>query len=132
MVFWFRCLELLTIFGDAAAPAGGGAPGANNNGGTGSFFLPAIIVILGLGYVMLILPERKKQKAFRDQIANLKKNDRVVTIGGIYGTIANIQRESDKVTVKVDDQTKIDFTLGAISRVISDEGAGDADKSGSK
>ncbi len=131
MVVWVRCLELLTIFADAAPAGGGGAP-ANNNGSGGSLFFPAIILILGLGYVMLIMPERKKQKAFRDQIANLKKNDRIVTIGGIYGTVANIQREADKVTVKIDDQTKIDFTLGAISRVIPAEGSADVDKPAAK
>ena len=121
MGIWVRFLEvaLLADAAPAAAPeAGGGIP------------LPflALIVILGLGYVMIFMPERKKQKAFRDQIAALKKNDRIVTIGGIYGTVANIHREADKVTVKVDDQTKIDFTLGAISRVISADSPADSDK----
>ncbi|HEX3997784.1 MAG TPA: preprotein translocase subunit YajC [Pirellulales bacterium] len=117
-----------------AAPAAGGGNGAGGAAGGGGIPFPfvALILILGLGYVMLFLPERKKQKAFRDQIASLKKNDRVVTIGGIYGIVSNIQRDIDKVTVKVDDQTKIDFTLGAISKVISTEGASDADKSAAK
>jgi len=125
---WVRCLEvvLLAQGGNApAAPAGGAAP---EGGGGIPFPFLALIVILGLGYVMIFLPERKKQKAFRDQIASLKKNDRIVTIGGIYGVVANIHREADKVTIKVDDQTKIDFTLGAISRVISGDTPAETDK----
>lgn len=139
----------MALFAQAAAPAGNGAGGGNgaaggnaaggagaggNGAGGGGIPLPiiAVVLILGLGYVMIFLPERKRQKAFRDQLASLKKNDRVVTIGGIYGVVSNIQREADKITVKVDDQTKIDFTLGAISRVIPAEGTADADKSASK
>jgi preprotein translocase subunit YajC len=119
---WVRFLEV-ALLADAKTP-----PAAGGEGGGGSFVFPALIAILVLGYFMLFLPERKKQKAFRDQIAALKKNDRVVTIGGIYGVVANIHREADKVTVKVDDQTKIDFTLGAISRVISADSPAETDK----
>jgi preprotein translocase subunit YajC len=52
----------------------------------------------------------------------LKKNDRVVTIGGIYGVVANVQRDVDRVTLKVDEttNTKIDVTVGAIARVVVD------------
>jgi preprotein translocase subunit YajC len=121
-----RFLEV-GLLAQAANPAA--APAApEGGGGIPPFPFLALIVILGLGYVMIFLPERKKQKAFKDQIAALKKNDRVVTIGGIYGVIANIHREADKVTLKVDDQTKIDFTLGAISRVISADTPAEPDK----
>lgn len=123
MGIWVRFLEVGLLAADAPA-----APAAPEGGGGIPFPFLALIVILGLGYVMIFLPERKKQKAFKDQIASLKKNDRVVTIGGIYGVIANIHREADKVTVKVDDQTKIDFTLGAISRVISADPPAEPDK----
>ena len=54
---------------------------------------------------------------------SLKKNDRVVTIGGIYGVVANVQRDADRVTIKVDEatNTKIDVTFGAVARVVSDQ-----------
>jgi preprotein translocase subunit YajC len=118
-----RCFEAVLLAQAANPPA---APAGD--GGGGSFLFPALLLILVLGYFMIFQPERKKQKAFRDQIAALKKNDRIVTIGGIYGVVANIHREADKVTVKVDDQTKIDFTLGAISRVISGDSPAEPDK----
>jgi preprotein translocase subunit YajC len=128
---------LVPIFAAGAdAPAGGGgAAGGGNAGGDGGGGIPfpilAIVMIVVLGYFLVWAPERKKQRAYKDQLAAIKKNDRVVTIGGIYGVVANINREADKVTLKVDDNTKIDFTLGAISRVITVE-TQDKDKESAK
>ena len=89
--------------------------------------MPALMAIAVLFFFMMYLPEKKKQRAHRGQLEQLKKNDRVVTIGGIYGTVTNVQRDSDEVTLKVDEatNTKLRVTFGAISRVISDEPAGD-------
>ena len=85
------------------------------------------LAILILMYFLLIRPDRQKQRSHRAALENLKKNDRVVTIGGIYGLVTNIQRESDEVTIKVDEttNTKLRVTLGAIGKVISDEPAGE-------
>jgi preprotein translocase subunit YajC len=122
LIGWLDWLQMLLAQAQnqpapAQEPAAGGL----------SFPMMALIMILVLGYFMIWAPERKKQKAFKDQLGSLKKNDRVVTIGGIYGTVANINREADKVTLKVDDGSnfKLDFTLGAISRVIVAENQGD-------
>jgi preprotein translocase subunit YajC len=108
-----------------AAPGKPGAPAANpapGNGDQGGSILPyTLIIIVVLGYFLIVAPERKKSRAYKDQMSAIKKNDRVVTIGGIYGVVANINREQDKITLKVDDNTKMDFTLGAISRVVSTE-----------
>ena len=54
--------------------------------------------------------------------SNLKKNDRIVTIGGIYGTVVNINSDIDEVTIRVDEgtNTKIRMMRSAISRVVSD------------
>jgi preprotein translocase subunit YajC len=119
------CAALIPIFGADAPPAGG------DGGGGIPFPIMAIVMIVVLGYFLVWAPERKKQRAYKDQLAAIKKNDRVVTIGGIYGVVANINREADKVTLKVDDNTKIDFTLGAISRVITVE-TQDKEKDSSK
>ncbi len=128
-------MSLILLADGAAAGAGGGAPAGNPEGGSWTTFLFPLVMIGALFYFLLILPERKKQKALKDQLGGLKKNDRVVTIGGIYGTVANINRDADKVTLKVDDNSnvKIEFSLGAISRVVSAEIAADkADKDGGK
>jgi preprotein translocase subunit YajC len=116
-------IPLFAAGADGAAGGGNAAGGGAGGGEPGGIPFPimAIIMIVVLGYFLVWAPERKKQRAYKDQLSAIKKNDRVVTIGGIYGVVANINREADKITLKVDDNTKIDFTLGAISRVITVE-----------
>jgi preprotein translocase subunit YajC len=84
--------------------------------------LPIVAAIV-LYYFMIIRPERRKQSGHRSRLEALKKNDRVVTIGGIYGVVMNVQKDADEVTLKVDEatNTKIKVTFGAIGRVLADE-----------
>ena len=88
-------------------------------------FLPALVAIGFLFYFMILRPERRRQSSHKALLENLKKNDRVVTIGGIYGTVTNVQRDSDEVTIKVDEttNTKLRVTFGSIARVLGDETA---------
>ena len=90
--------------------------------GFGSILLP-IAAAIALYYFMILRPERRKQAGHRDQLKSLKKNDRVVTIGGIYGVVMNVQRDADEVTLKIDEANniKIRVTLGSIGRVVVDE-----------
>jgi preprotein translocase subunit YajC len=120
---------------NAAGPGKAGGKDANPApapGDQGGSILPyTLIIIVVLGYFLIVAPERKKSRAYKDQMASIKKNDKVVTIGGMHGIVTNIDRDHDKITLKVDDNTKIDFTLGSISRVISTE-APDKDKDSPK
>jgi preprotein translocase subunit YajC len=56
-------------------------------------------------------------------VYNLKENDRVVTIGGIYGVVTNVQRDADRVTIRVDESngTRIKVNMSAIARVLTAE-----------
>ncbi|AGK97188.1 preprotein translocase subunit YajC [Clostridium pasteurianum] len=65
-------------------------------------------IVLGLFYMMIFLPERKRKKKFSDLMSNIKVNDEVVTTGGIVGKIVNmqdnyviIQSGPDKARIKV-------------------------------
>ena len=80
-------------------------------------------------YFLLIRPERKKRKELTNLLDSLKKNDRIVTIGGIHGVVVNVTKDSDEVTIRVDEgtNTKLKVTRSAISRVISDEKSSDKD-----
>ncbi len=103
----------------------GGAP----NGGGGLFggfgmWLPLVVIFL-LFYVLLIRPQRRKQADLAAMLGNLKKNDRVVTIGGIFGTIVNVQKDSEEVTVRVDDDMRLRMLRSSIARVVSDKDPGD-------
>lgn len=88
-------------------------------------------VIIGLMfYLLLIRPERKKRAEMTKMLNNLKKNDRIITMGGILGVVVNVTPSSEEVTIRVDDSnnTRIRILRSAISRVQSD-GESD-DKSG--
>ena len=63
----------------------------------------------------------------KNMLGNLQKNDRIVTIGGIYGTVVNIQKDSDSITIKVDESSnaKLRVLRSAISRVVTGDDAVD-------
>lgn len=82
--------------------------------GAGFVQVVPLIVIGVFGYLLFMRPmanERKKQQA---ALGALKKNDRIITIGGIIGTIADLSNDDDLITIKVDDGTRIKFRRSAI------------------
>ena len=74
-------------------------------------------------YLVVMRPEQQKQKARQLSLSGVKKNDHIITVGGIYGVVMNVQRETNEVTIKVDESTntKLRITLGSIERVVSAE-----------
>lgn len=86
------------------------------------------LAIIVLFYLLMIRPERRKRAELTAMLQNLKKNDRVVTIGGIYGTIVNAQKDLDEVTVRVDESTntKLRMQRSAIARVLASDSAAPA------
>ena len=91
----------------------------NSGAGMIANFLP-IILIFVIFYFMLIRPQQKKQKEFEKMLKELKKNDEVVTSGGIHGTILNVK--DDTLTLKIDDNVKIEVNKSAIGYVKKSRG----------
>lgn len=83
--------------------------------GTGNVFyqLIPLIFLFAVFYFLLIRPQKKQQKQHQIMIANLKKNDQVVTSGGIHGTIAAVKDKT--FTLRIDEGTKIQIDKNAIS-----------------
>jgi len=79
------------------------------------------IGILVLFYFILWRPMQKQEKERKNLLGNLKKNDRVLTSAGIYGTISSISETEDEIVVKVDDNTRLRMTKGSILRNFSNE-----------
>ncbi|MGI5172346.1 preprotein translocase subunit YajC [Treponema sp. OMZ 840] len=94
-----------------------------------SMMLP-IALIFVIFYVFIIRPQNKKQKETQKMIEALKKGDKIITIGGIHGTISSTKEQT--VIVKVDDNTKIEFTRSAIATVVVDKPAKADEKSDEK
>lgn len=102
--------SLLLQAAPAAAPAAGGFG-----------MLMPLVLIVGIMYLFMIRPQQKKQKETQKMLDALKKGDKVVTIGGIHGTIASVKENT--VLVKVDDNTKIEFNRSAIATVVNEKPA---------
>ena len=96
-----------------AAPQG--AEGAQGGAAGGLMTFLPFIAIIAIFYFLIIRPQNKKQKDTQKMLTALKKGDRIVTIGGIHGTIQSVRDQS--IIVKVDDSTKIEFSRSAISGV---------------
>jgi preprotein translocase subunit YajC len=66
-------------------------------------------------YFIVIKPQRQQQKKQTDLRKNLKKNDAVVTVAGIHGTVVNVKDKT--VVIRVDDNVKIEFDKEAVTSV---------------
>ncbi len=75
--------------------------------------LMPIIFIFGIFYFLLIRPQQKKQKDHEKMITELKKNDEVVTSGGVHGTIVNVK--DNTFVVRIDDNVKVEINKSAVS-----------------
>jgi preprotein translocase subunit YajC len=105
--------SFLPMFILAATPAGG-------LGGALAGPLVPMVLMFAVFYVVLILPMRKRQRTLQQQIENLKKGDRVVTNGGLYGEVAAI--EPTVILLKIADNVRVRVAKTAISGL---EGDGD-------
>lgn len=89
---------------------------ASPGGGIMSF-LPIILIFAAM-YFLLIAPQRKKEKKHRAMLEALRVGDKVITIGGVFGTITALKE--DRVHVKVDDSTRLEVLKSAIQTVRGD------------
>lgn len=89
--------------------------------------LVPMLLIFAIFYFLLIAPMRKRQKALQKLVENMKKGDRVVTNGGLYGTVAAV--EEKVVVLKVADNVKIRVAKSAIAGLEGEEPRGGRDES---
>ena len=80
-----------------------------------------IFMALVIMYLLVILPKRNQEKQTRKLLDSLKKNDKVMTTSGMIGTIYAIDKQVGEVTLKVDDNVKIKFSLGAVYCILKEE-----------
>ncbi len=83
-----------------------------------STVLPFVLMFV-VFYFLLIRPQQKRTKKRNAMLAALKKNDKIVTIGGINGTVTDLT--DDKVTIRVNESTKLTFERSAVNVVVSED-----------
>ena len=77
-------------------------------------FLPFILIMVIL-YFFMLRPQAQKQKQKEEMVNNLNKGDKVVTMGGIIGTVTGFNEKGKLITLKVDNNTTITFNKSAIA-----------------
>jgi len=92
--------------------SGTGAEG----GPSGMYSLVFIILIFAIFYFLMIRPQQKKQKEHQEMVAALRKGDRVVTNGGIYGVVSDVK--DHVVVLRIAENVKIEVVKNAIAAVI--------------
>jgi preprotein translocase subunit YajC len=75
--------------------------------------LAPLIVIFVIFYVVMILPMRRRQKKHQEMLSKLAKGDRVVTTGGLFGTVVSV--EGDVLVLRVADNVKLQVAKSAIA-----------------
>jgi preprotein translocase subunit YajC len=95
------------------------APPAGQDAGSSSLFMSFLpfVLIIGIFYFLILRPQNKKRKETEKMLSALKKGDRVVTIGGLHGTVQNVKETT--VIIKVDENVKLEFLRSAVSSVVT-------------
>ncbi|MDX1500947.1 MAG: preprotein translocase subunit YajC [Thermoanaerobaculia bacterium] len=83
--------------------------------------LAPLLIIFGIFYFLLIAPARRRQKALQAMIQNLKKGDRVLTTGGVYGQVAAVKE--GEILLKIADNVRVRVARSAIAGLEGQEEA---------
>ena len=92
--------------------------GAPPPGGLGSLVLPMIFVD-GIWWVLVISPQRRFEKARRERLASLTKGMRIVTSGGLHGTIFSVS--DDVVVVEIAERARVTLNKESVATVVTEE-----------
>lgn len=84
-------------------------------GGGGFLSLLPFVVIMLILYFLMIRPQAKRQKEKRSMLEAVKKGDRIVTIGGVHGTIVGLKNQGKIVVIKVDKNTNLTVVKSSIA-----------------
>ena len=96
-------------------------PAPGGSAGPGALFLPAVMIAMVVFMLLSARSQKKRETRERENMFNkLTKNDRVLTVGGVIGTVLTVK--DHEVVLKVDEttNTKMTFVKSAIQRIISD------------
>ncbi len=134
------CFSVLAQTQTTTSSAAEAAAGTANEPAAPGFFsemqymLPAMLAIMVLYFLLMVRPQQQEQSKVSEKLANLKKNDRVVTAGGILGTVVTSRAESEYTTIKIDESsnTKMQIRTTSIVRVLTDEDQKSGTASGKK
>jgi preprotein translocase subunit YajC len=100
------------------------APQPGGGGGISQFLqqmgLPLLMIMM-LFFFMVLRPQQREAKKREELLKAIKRNDRVLTSGGIFGVVTSVQPEANEVTLRIDEKndTKMRVQLSSIARVLA-------------
>ncbi len=95
---------------------------SSGGGGFGGFLIP-LGLMFAIMYFMVIMPQQRQRKKVQAMLAELKTGDKVITSGGIHGTISGIDGDSAILKISSEPQVKIRISRAAIAQVEASEDA---------
>jgi len=93
-------------------------------GGAVSQFLVLFVPLIGIWYFLVIRPQQQQRRKVQAMLDNLKTGDRVVTSGGIYGTVVSFR--NGVVQLQIASQVRIDVARSAITGMVTEQPGGEA------
>ena len=106
---------MINVLFAAYGPQGGAAQG--QGGGNPMSLIFMIIAIFAVMYFLMIRPQQRQKRQHQDMLSQVSKGDKVVTTGGIHGTIAGVKDSS--VILKIADNVKIEVNRSSIGQIVS-------------
>ena len=91
------------------------------NAGGGNFLMAILpwALIIGVFYVLIVMPQRKRQKQLKDLISELKSGDQVITTGGIIGTVTQVRDTS--LLIRSADKSILEIARSAVAGIHGEE-----------
>ena len=93
------------------------------SGGGGGFILVPLVLMFAIMYFLVIMPQQRQRKKMQEMLGALKTGDKIVTSGGIYGTVNGIDGDSVILKISSEPQVKIRIARAAIAQVEASEDA---------
>jgi preprotein translocase subunit YajC len=94
-----------------------GGAGSGTGGGSPMSLIFMIIAIFAVMYFLMIRPQQRQKKQHQDLLSKISKGDKVITVGGMHGTVAGVK--DNTVIVKVADNVKVELNRSSISQIVS-------------
>lgn len=85
-------------------------------------FLPLLVIMFAIMYFLIIRPQKQKEKKRLEMISNVRKQDKIVTVGGVHGVVVSVKEK--EVVIRVDDAKDVKFKIdkSAITSVTAPKG----------
>lgn len=91
--------------------------GTGSSGGGFAFLIPFILIFV-VFYLLLIRPQQKKQKTHQAMLNSLSKGDKVLTTGGLYGTIVGMKSGNSIIVLRIADKVNVEVSKSSIAGLV--------------